>query len=39
MIDQFDKLRKRNAFIEQYKIFDNVLEEFDNARFVILFCL
>ncbi|TFY60123.1 hypothetical protein EVJ58_g5347 [Rhodofomes roseus] len=35
MIDQFDKLRKRNAFIEQYKkekIFENGLEEFDDAR-------
>ncbi|KAJ7035530.1 gamma tubulin [Mycena alexandri] len=31
-IDQYDRLRKRNAFLEQYKQYDNVLEEFDNAR-------
>ena len=37
MIDQFDRLRKRNAFVEQYKkekMFENGLEEFDDARFV-----
>lgn len=37
MIDQFDRLRKRNAFIDQYKkekIFENGLEEFDDARYV-----
>ncbi|KAH9916003.1 Tubulin/FtsZ [Fomitopsis serialis] len=35
MIDQFDRLRKRNAFVEQYKkekIFENGLEEFDDAK-------
>ncbi len=37
MLDQFDRLRKRNAFMEQYKkekMFENGLEEFDDARFV-----
>lgn len=37
MIDQFDRLRKRNAFLEQYKkekMFENGLEEFDDARYV-----
>jgi tubulin gamma len=36
MLDQFDRLRKRNAFLEQYKkerIFENGLEEFDDARY------
>ena len=35
MIDQFDRLLKRNAFMEQYKkekMFENGLEEFDDAR-------
>lgn len=35
MIDQFDRLRRRNAFLEQYKkekMFENGLEEFDDAR-------
>jgi tubulin gamma len=35
MLDQFDRLKKRNAFIEQYKkekAFENGLEEFDDAR-------
>ncbi|KAG2752231.1 gamma tubulin [Suillus brevipes Sb2] len=35
MLDQFDRLRKRNAFLEQYKkekMFENGLEEFDDAR-------
>ncbi|KAF7440957.1 gamma-tubulin [Pleurotus ostreatus] len=35
MLDQFDRLRKRNAFMEQYKkekMFENGLEEFDDAR-------
>lgn len=39
MIDQFDRLRKRNAFIDQYKkekTFENGLEEFDDARYVAL---
>ena len=37
MLDQFDRLRKRNAFLEQYKkerMFENGLEEFDDARYV-----
>jgi tubulin gamma len=35
MLDQYDRLRKRNAFLEQYKkekIFEKSLEEFDDAR-------
>jgi tubulin gamma len=35
MLDQFDRLKKRNAFLEQYKkekMFENGLEEFDDAR-------
>lgn len=38
MLDQYDRLRKRNAFLEQYKkekVFENGLEEFDDARFVM----
>lgn len=37
MLDQFDRLRRRNAFMEQYKkekMFENGLEEFDDARYV-----
>jgi tubulin gamma len=37
-INQYDKLRKRNAFIEQYRkepMFENGLEEFDSAREVV----
>lgn len=40
MLDQFDRLRKRNAFLEQYKkerMFENGLEEFDDARCVLCF--
>jgi hypothetical protein len=36
MLDQYDKLRKRNAFLEQYKkekVFEGGLEEFDDSRF------
>ena len=36
MLDQFDRLRKRNAFLEQYKkekMFEHGLEEFDEARY------
>jgi hypothetical protein len=36
MLDQFDRLKKRNAFVEQYKkerMFENGLEEFDDARY------
>lgn len=35
MLDQYDRLRKRNAFLEQYKkesMFENGLEEFDESR-------
>ena len=38
MLDQYDKLRKRNAFMEMYKkekMFENGLEEFDVARYVL----
>jgi tubulin gamma len=34
-VDQFDKLKKRNAFMDTYKkeaIFSDSLEEFDNSR-------
>lgn len=36
MLDQYDRLRKRNAFLEQYKkekMFENGLEEFDDSRY------
>ncbi|KZV94035.1 tubulin-domain-containing protein [Exidia glandulosa HHB12029] len=35
MLDQYDRLRRRNAFLDQYKkekIFENGLEEFDDSR-------
>ncbi|KAJ1407851.1 hypothetical protein B484DRAFT_202038 [Ochromonadaceae sp. CCMP2298] len=35
---QYDKLRKRNAFLEQYRrepMFEDGLEEFDSAREVV----
>lgn len=38
MLHQYDMLRKRNAFLEQYKkedMFANGLEEFDDARRVV----
>lgn len=37
MLDQYDRLRKRNAFLEQYKkedMFSGGLEEFDESRCV-----
>lgn len=37
-VSQYDKLRKRNAFLEQYRrepIFADGLEEFDSAREVV----
>jgi len=37
MLDQYDRLRKRNAFLEQYKkedMFSGGLEEFDESRYV-----
>ena len=40
MLDQYDRLRKRNAFLEQYKkekMFENGLEEFDDSRCVLWF--
>jgi tubulin gamma len=42
MLDQFDRLRKRNAFLEQYKkekMFANGLEEFDDARYALIFVI
>jgi len=51
MLDQFDRLRRRNAFLEQYKkekMFESGLEEFDDARcatsfltelFLLMVCL
>jgi tubulin gamma len=42
MLDQFDRLRKRNAFLEQYKkekMFENGLEEFDDARYANRICI
>jgi tubulin gamma len=36
-VSQYDKLRKRNAFLEQYRrepIFSEGLEEFDHSRLV-----
>jgi tubulin gamma len=36
-VSQYDKLRKRNAFLEQYRrepIFADGLEEFDHSRLV-----
>ena len=38
MLDQYDRLRKRNAFMDMYKkekMFEDSLEEFDIARYVI----
>jgi tubulin gamma len=38
-VEQYDRLRKKGAFIENYKqeaMFENGLEEFDDARFVPL---
>ncbi len=37
-VSQYDKLRKRNAFIDQYRkepMFADGLEEFDSAREVV----
>jgi len=36
-VSQYDKLRKRNAFLEQYRrepMFADGLEEFDSARYI-----
>lgn len=38
MLDQYDRLRKRNAFLDQYKkteMFADNLDEFDDSRWVI----
>jgi hypothetical protein len=38
MTDQYDRLRKRNAFLDQYKkepMFENGLEEFDESRYAV----
>lgn len=35
MLDQYDRLKKKNAFLDQYKkekIFSDNLDEFDDAR-------
>lgn len=35
-VNQYDKLRKRNAFLDQYRkepMFEENLDEFDSARF------
>jgi len=32
MLDQYERLRKRNAFLEQYKKFDDIITEFEDAR-------
>ena len=37
MLEQYDRLRKRNAFLEQYKkekMFEENFEEFDDSRYV-----
>lgn len=39
---QYDRLRKRNAFLEQYKrekCFEDGLGEFDEARAVVMECI
>ncbi len=39
-VSQYDKLRKRNAFLDQYRrepMFQDGLEEFDSSRLVELF--
>lgn len=38
MLDQFNRLITRKAFLEQYKkekLFENGLEEFDDAKYVV----
>ncbi|KAF8507360.1 hypothetical protein JB92DRAFT_711793 [Gautieria morchelliformis] len=42
MLDQYDRLRKLNAFLEKYekeKIFENALEDFDDSLRCVLFLL
>jgi tubulin gamma len=39
IINQYDKLRKRNAFLDQYRkepMFENGLEEFDSSRYQLI---
>jgi tubulin gamma len=39
MLDQFNRLITRKAFLEQYKkekLFENGLEEFDDAKYVVI---
>ena len=39
MLDQYDRLRKRNAFLQDYKkeeMFANGLDEFDDSRRVLI---
>ena len=38
-LDQYDRLRKRNAFLDQYRresMFEHGLEEFDSSREVVV---
>jgi len=42
IVGQYDRLRKRNAFLEQYKkesVFADGLGEFDEAREVVMECI
>ena len=42
MLDQYDRLRKRNAFLDQYKkesMFHNDLSEFDESRYANFFAI
>lgn len=42
IVGQYDKLRKRNAFIDQYRKFgpfSDGLSEFDEAREVVMECV
>lgn len=42
IVQQYDRLRKRNAFLEQYKKFspfEEGLGEFDEARAVVMDCV
>jgi tubulin gamma len=37
-LDQYDRLRKRNAFLDQYRrepMFEHSLDEFDSSREVV----
>jgi tubulin gamma len=42
IVGQYDRLRKRNAFLEQYKreaLFSDGLGEFDEARATVMECV